>query len=315
MSSHRHRYSKRELPGSLHVDYVMSVSDLGLIPGTNRWEVLRAFLNRGEGRAERLVEAREGFLILQSISGRPNTGAIYIYRENLGAFFWLSFGEREDDLSGEDFQNALRIHRLMHFVADRRRRWHRGRRRGHAACRASAACDEYRDRPRLPEVNDNHMTTLLRIDAETLPRLLVFDPPMTDEEFEALCRENDNVQFERTKEGAIRMKRPASGWTSSGNEEISNQLGNWWRVHKLGRVFDATGGFRLPDGSTLSPDASYLSEKRLKKLPKGALRGFPKVCPDFVIELLSESDTLKGLKSKMADWISNGAVLVAHRPV
>src|SRR5215813_3548561 len=119
MSSHRRRYSKRELLFSLHVDYVMSVSDLGLVPGTNRWEVPRAFLNRGEARAERLVEARDGFLILQSIAGRQNTGAIYLYRESLGAFFWLSFGEREDDLNGEDFQNALRIHRLIRFVADR----------------------------------------------------------------------------------------------------------------------------------------------------------------------------------------------------
>ena len=129
MSSHRRRYSKRELLGSLHVDYVMSVSDLGLIPGTNRWEVLRAFLTRGEGRAERVVEAQDGFLILQSIPGRQNTGALYLYRESLGAFFWLSFGEREDDLSGEDFQNALRIHRLIRFVADRPRRPYRGRRR------------------------------------------------------------------------------------------------------------------------------------------------------------------------------------------
>jgi hypothetical protein len=125
----------------LQVDYVMSVSDLGLAPGTNRWEVLRAFLNRGEARAERLVEARDGFLILQSIPGRPNTGAIYIYREQLGAFFWLSFGDREDDLSGEDFQSALRIHRLIRFVADSGKRGHRGRRRGHAACKASAAWD------------------------------------------------------------------------------------------------------------------------------------------------------------------------------
>jgi Uma2 family endonuclease len=153
------------------------------------------------------------------------------------------------------------------------------------------------------------MSTFFRIDAETLPRVLVFDPPMTDDEFEALCRENDGVQFERTKEGAIRVKPPAGGWTSSGNQEISRQLGNWWAEHKRGRVFDSSGGFRLPDGSTLSPDASYLSEKRLKKLPKGALRSFPRVCPDFVIELLSESDTLERLKSKMTDWISNGALL------
>src|ERR1700741_552703 len=122
MSSDRRRYSKRELLGSLHVDYIMSISDLGLLPNTNRWEVLRAFLKRGEARAERLVEDKDGFLILQSIPGRRNTGAIYVYRECLGAFFWLSFGEREDDLSAEDFQNALRVHRLGRFVAEKPKR-------------------------------------------------------------------------------------------------------------------------------------------------------------------------------------------------
>lgn len=105
------------------------------------------------------------------------------------------------------------------------------------------------------------------------------------------------------------MNPPAGGWTSSGNQEISRQLGNWWAEHERGRVFDSSGGFRLPDGSTLSPDASYLSEERLKRLPKGELRSFPRVCPDFVIELPSDSDTLEGLKSKMADWIANGAQL------
>src|SRR5215475_7885196 len=110
------------------------------------------------------------------------------------------------------------------------------------------------------------MGTLLRIDPETLPRVLVLDPPMSDAEFETLCRENDNVRFERTKEGAIRMHPPAGGWTSDGNSEISFQLRRWWATHEHGRVFDSSGGFRLPDGSTLSPDASYLSEDRLKKL-------------------------------------------------
>lgn len=105
------------------------------------------------------------------------------------------------------------------------------------------------------------------------------------------------------------MNPPAGGWTSSGNQEIAAQLNNWWKTHKRGRCFDSSGGFRLPDGSTLSPDASYLSEDRLRQLPKGGLRGFPRVCPDFVIELLSESDTLSTLESKMSDWIANGAQL------
>jgi hypothetical protein len=135
--SHRfRRYSKRELLGSLHVDCILSVADLGLATGTNRWEVLRAFLDRGEAHAERLVEDRDGFVILQSIPGRQNTGAVYVYRESLQAFFWLRFGDREDDLNPEDFQNALRVHRLVRLVADapskargHRRHRHRGRRR------------------------------------------------------------------------------------------------------------------------------------------------------------------------------------------
>lgn len=106
------------------------------------------------------------------------------------------------------------------------------------------------------------------------------------------------------------MDPPTGGWTGSGNQEIAGQLYNWWKTYNQGRIFDSGTGFRLPDGSTLSPDASYVSEERLKKLPKGALRGFPKVCPDFVIELLSESDSLERLKVKMSDeWIANGARL------
>ena len=151
--------------------------------------------------------------------------------------------------------------------------------------------------------------TLIRIGAETLPRVLVLDPPVSDAEFEALCRENRDIRLERTREGAVRMNPPTGGWTGSGNQEISRQLGNWWATRENGRVFDSSTGFRLPDGSTLSPDASFVSDERLRSLPKGELRGFPRVCPDFVIELRSESDPIEEQKAKMLDWIANGAKL------
>jgi hypothetical protein len=132
--SHRHRrYSKRELLGSLHVDYVMSITDLGLAAGSNRWDVLRAFLAVGEARAERLVEDENGFLILQSIAGRPNTGGIYLYAENLQSFFWLRFDLKEDTLNADDFQLALRVYRLTAFI-EKRRRPSRRKRRGGSKC-------------------------------------------------------------------------------------------------------------------------------------------------------------------------------------
>ena len=153
------------------------------------------------------------------------------------------------------------------------------------------------------------MATVLRIDASTLPRLLILDPPISDEEFEALCRTNRDVRLERTKEGAVRVNPPTGGWTGRGNSEITFQLTNWWSKHERGGVFDSSTGFRLPDGSTLSPDASCLTDERLRRLPKGELRGFPRVCPDFVIELFSESDSLPELQEKLAGWIANGAQL------
>ena len=110
MSHRQRRYSKRELLGNLHVDYVMSVTDLGLAAGSNRWDVLRAFLAVGEARAERLVEEEDGFLILQSVPGQPNTGGIYLFAEPLQAFFWIRFDVKEDTLNGNDFQFALRVY-------------------------------------------------------------------------------------------------------------------------------------------------------------------------------------------------------------
>jgi Uma2 family endonuclease len=153
------------------------------------------------------------------------------------------------------------------------------------------------------------MTTLLRIETETLPRLLVLDPPVSDAEFEALCRENDNIRLERTKEGVVRMNFLQVDGPVQRKPRNRAPIGNWQATHDSGRVFDSSTGFRLPDGSTLSPDASCLSGDRLLQLPKGALRGFPCICPDFVIELRSESDALQELKDKMNDWIANGAQL------
>jgi Uma2 family endonuclease len=152
------------------------------------------------------------------------------------------------------------------------------------------------------------VVTLLPIGAET-PRSLVLDPPLTDAEFEALCTANDLIFFERTREGEILMHPPAGGFTSDGNAEIVSQLRFWWKTHRRGRVFDATGGFFLSDGSMLSPDASYVLPQRLKGLTKDDLTGFPRLCPDFVVELLSISDSLSKAQQKMERWIENGVSL------
>jgi Uma2 family endonuclease len=148
--------------------------------------------------------------------------------------------------------------------------------------------------------------TVLSIEAE-LPRSLILDPPLTDAEFEALCAANDLIFFERTRKGEILMQSPAGGFTSDGNAEIVSQLRSWWKTHRRGRVFDSSGTFFLPDTSILSPDAAYVLPHKLEGLRKDDLTGFPRLCPDFVIELLSVSDSVPKAQQKMERWIENGA--------
>src|SRR5271163_3359580 len=81
------------------------------------------------------------------------------------------------------------------------------------------------------------------------------------------------------------------------------------RTHRRGKVADSNGGFFLKDGSMLSPDAAYLSPETLAGIPPAGVRGLPHLCPDFVIELLPRSDSLRDTKEKMQDWIANGAAL------
>jgi Uma2 family endonuclease len=153
------------------------------------------------------------------------------------------------------------------------------------------------------------MIALLPVDADITPLTLVLDPPLTDFQFEALCAANDAVHFERTREGEILMHSPAGGFTGRGNAEIVAQLYSWWKTHRQGWVLDSCAGFYLPDGSMLSPDAAYLVPEQLKGLTKDDLTGFPRLCPHFVIELLSISDNLPLVQRKMELWIENGAKL------
>jgi Uma2 family endonuclease len=65
----------------------------------------------------------------------------------------------------------------------------------------------------------------------------------------------------------------------------------------------------LPDGSKRSPDASWILRERWAALNKEQQDGFAPVAPDFVIELLSPSESLNMLQQKMLDYLENGVRL------
>jgi len=153
------------------------------------------------------------------------------------------------------------------------------------------------------------MSMILHVDPATLPRSLVIDPPMTDAELTAFCLDNEAIRVERTREGIILMNAPAGGHSSSGNAELITQFGIWWKTHQTGRVFDSSGGFYLPDGSLASPDLAYLLPETMRPITDEQFGTLLYACPDFVVELRSQSDRLGDTQQKMETWIANGSRL------
>lgn len=149
---------------------------------------------------------------------------------------------------------------------------------------------------------------LLEIPAP-LPRSLMLNPPLSDEEFETLSKRCAFASLERSMEGAIIVNAPAGHSTGDGNSEINQQLRSWWKTHRWGRVSDSSVGFFLPDGSSLCPDAAYLTSDQMQGLTREDRARFLHITPAFVIELRSPGDRLAAAQRKMESWIANGVQL------
>lgn len=132
---------------------------------------------------------------------------------------------------------------------------------------------------------------------------------LNDEEFFLFCQEQRDLKIERTAQGEIIIMPPTGFETGDFNSELNRQLGNWNFEKKTGKVTDSSTGYILPNGATRSPDAAWISLERLAGLTRLQLKKFPPVCPDFVVEIRSETDHLKTLQDKMEEYIQNGARL------
>jgi Uma2 family endonuclease len=132
---------------------------------------------------------------------------------------------------------------------------------------------------------------------------------LTDDQFFELCQRNRDLKFERTSTGELIIMTPTGGETSNSNAGLTSQLWMWNDRTKLGKVFDSSGGFKLPNGADRSPDASWVKLDRWEALTLEQRQKFPPLCPDFVVELLSPSDNLKTTQEKMREYLENGARL------
>jgi Uma2 family endonuclease len=132
---------------------------------------------------------------------------------------------------------------------------------------------------------------------------------LTDEQFYQLCQANRDVRFERTAEGELIVMPPTGGETGNRNSEMNFQLRAWNKQSRLGKVFDSSTGFKLPNGADRSPDAAWVRLERWEALTPEQRQKFPPLAPDFVIELRSATDELKPLQAKMQEYRDRGVRL------
>lgn len=132
---------------------------------------------------------------------------------------------------------------------------------------------------------------------------------LTEEQFILLCQENPELRLELSAEKELIILPPPGsegGWRSG---EVFWSLGMWTKQDGTGVSFDSSTGFTLPNGAIRSPDASWIQRGRWTALSKAQREKFAPLCPDFVIEVRSQSDKLPDLQDKMQEYIANGARL------
>jgi Uma2 family endonuclease len=131
---------------------------------------------------------------------------------------------------------------------------------------------------------------------------------VTSEQFDRLCIDNPDLRLELTKDGELIVMAPAGGESSERNLDLAINVGIWNRQTNLGRAFDSSGGYDFTafGGGKLSPDVSWIEKSRLEGVE---IVGFIPIVPDFVIELLSETDNLKTLQKKMKEYQRLGVKL------
>ena len=147
--------------------------------------------------------------------------------------------------------------------------------------------------------------------AEILPIVLRLSPliELTEEQFAEFCSLNRELHIERTATGELEIMAPAFSQTGNRHSKITSQLEIWTSHDGSGLTFAPPAGFTLPNGAIREPDTSWVTKSRLAALSPQDRDRFIPICPDFVLELRSDTDRLSVLHAKMQEYIDNGARL------
>ncbi|MGL5878598.1 MAG: Uma2 family endonuclease [Xenococcaceae cyanobacterium] len=132
---------------------------------------------------------------------------------------------------------------------------------------------------------------------------------LSDEQFYQLCLNNRDLRFERNANGDLIIMSPTGGETGNRNARLIQQLLNWSDRDSTGIVFDSSTGYKLSNHADRSPDASWIPIATWNALTPEQQKKFLPLCPDFLIELRSPSDSLTTLRQKMEEYRTNGTRL------
>jgi Uma2 family endonuclease len=142
-----------------------------------------------------------------------------------------------------------------------------------------------------------------------LPKRFRPSAPLSDDELMAFSAANAPLKVERLASGEILVMTPSGFENNLREAYVVHELFAWAEADGRGFAFSSNAGFNLPDGSTLSPDGGWVESSRLAALTKHVRERFLPFAPDFLIEILSLSDSLPELDAKMEQWIANGVRL------
>lgn len=154
--------------------------------------------------------------------------------------------------------------------------------------------------------------TLIPTERKAGPLVLRFGTflkSLSDEECFQFFKINEHLRLELTSEGDLVVMPPTGGETGIRNFELNGNFWAWSKQDGSGKSFDSSTVFSLPNGAKRSPDLAWVLKEKWNSLTKRQRASFPPMCPDFVVELRSPSDSLDFLQEKMEEYIANGAQL------
>jgi Uma2 family endonuclease len=135
---------------------------------------------------------------------------------------------------------------------------------------------------------------------------MVATRPITVDEFEAMSLDG---RWELIDGELVEMS-PSADEPSAIGATITGMLWSFARPRRLGRVYNAEGGFVLfSDRETVrAPDVAFV---RAERMPRGeARKHFARMAPDLAVEVLSPTDRISELLAKVQMYQESGVPLI-----